>query len=376
MLILQTHSELTIRHRSLTRNVIEALSGFRLHIPVMDVNAPKYGDDNDAAWLGCSISAGVYTLCNPDGFVKRRGSICAGNQIYQFELLLLVTPGQIPNLQPLIIRLWNSWSYIGSEYLMSENISAVRCGYIKGEVPTQSVFKQIMSFVMGHIEGQLTDSLRWLAGNSQPMLIPNLSEAEYIEKLQEYGWGPDLISSMNNLLELFFGRIDADDLIQLLGIISGKIPHRSTAIFKHPGTYTHDSDIVNSTVVGMRKYDAIRALSRLIFDHFVFSITLDGWVVSIDELDSMAGPNIRLSDANLVAEIELVCRNFIIGYFQQSTNGQWLDVMDDRVYPISSVTITRTMDEYVSVTVCSGGSIYEQRYDLITLAILSPVIGN
>ena len=388
-MLMQTHSALSIRLGQASESVVDVPMGLAITVPIM-------GGRSDVINVVSKIIPGEYTVKDwPLGFRKERGDLVIGTTIYHVELISVITSDSISHA-PMIVRLWNQHTGAGFEYLVSTGIVNFRYAFasIVANVNTRSVMSVLTSHLM--VSALSIDStqppIRYLAacGLTQAShFVPNLTSDQYGSRWIMVG-EPDPVGApnigINNTLDmmleaLFEEGLSCDNLNQFIGILEGHIPHSVRDSFTHPGTFT---DIGSGrrywSIDGQKHYDAVLTLTRVPFDHFEWEIDVSTGVTGINMtgLDSMAGFHLPFSYQGMYHIINHICAEFMHKYFQAVSTDtgvvRHIDIMNHQSFVVDQVHITRTMDEYLTVTIHSGGVVYQRCYDLIIMSVLSPAI--
>lgn len=364
---MRTHSLLRIRD-------CDTLSMGVLNLPLgLSINLPGY--------ISSHVSPGCYSLSERlCGFHKERGEIIVDGLIYHIEIISVIGNGG--NRSPLLIRLWNTNTYDGYEYLFSDNAIIFRCKLLKGQIVTDTLIMQLAIYLSDNYHSEyVPDTTQIVIGiHDHPFLIPNLSVNEHCQRLNSLNPAPSAESALEELITLFYGdNFNPNNLIQLIGLVDNKIPHTIKDRYVHGGTFLNKStENVITTITDINQYAGITCLSRIVFDHFVIEVDLNNQcTVKLIQLDSMSAPYLSISCDKAHDIINQICTEFLYLYFKSVHNGdniRYVDVVDNVSYPIDKLIISRTMDEYVNITLYSGDMMYEKTYDLIILSIMSPVM--
>ena len=369
MLILRTHSNLNIRSHEQNVSRLEIPNGLSISIPL----SHEFTD------ISSSVFPGTYEMITSvNGFNKERGELIVDGVFYHIEIISLIT-ADITVRKPIIIRIWDIVTSRGFEYLFSNNTLAFRHFFLNTNISTNTIIMQIADFLADNISGRVSSEATCVIGMEDfPFLVPNFTQEEYVQRINSLAYGPSLSTSINDMINLFYGPLNNDNLLQLIGILDGRLPKRYLDSFQHHGTTNESMSNVAMTFTDIHPYFAIMILARIPFDHFSINIELiPNYRITVDELDSMSGLHLPLTYDQTLLSINNLCAEFLYRYFNITniTPEQiaYHDAIDTDRF-IDRVYLKRTMDEFITMTVYSNGYIYERTFDLIMLSTMSPVI--
>ena len=385
MTSLRTHSSLSIREGVHDVCRLDVPSG--LTINVYAINPELRGSNI----ISTSLNPGGYIFEGySSGFFKERGNLSVDGKLFHTEIISYVS--KLGGRRPLIVRIWNMSNYLVQEYIVGKGLIAFHHEFLRLS-PTTCLITKIVDFLASHIEGPARYEIMYMLGfgksskelfgtHDLPELIPNFNQSEYSDRFGMISYGPSMITALENLIEAYYTPFKtARNVIEFIGILEGKIPYYREYHYKHSGTYNSDNNgHTNMTLDETKQYRAIFTLLNIPFDHFEIDIDLkERFGVSISELDSMSFVYFPPLEYKEYQTIDTLCAEFSHQYFEpiyrDDNSVVYVDRVDGVKTAVDTVSIRRTMDEYLELTVVfNGGFISVRRFDLILLSLLSPVI--
>ena len=374
--MLRIHSSLAIRPIDNRISCLHLQSPVKIDIPLVTINS--HGTNN-CEYVISTIPAGTYLLKAVNHrFCKIRGELFVGGIPYHIEIISVgILDGPV---SPVIVRMWSIIGGVPFEYLFSGNVTTLRMGILQEQLSPSPLLTQLVSVIAGVIPGIVsTNDACVVGGGTTPFLVPNFSRDEYIHRFDSVSYHNDLTSVLLGLVDAFYAPgLNTDNLLRLIGILSGDIPHTRIANYVHDGTFL-ESPSTNTIIGSSKQYFAIQALTRSPFDHFYVNVDVVNNQIVLDEVGVMAGPYFNMDIESAKYALIKMCNEFLTDYFitevDDSGGRVYVDVIDERRYIIDRVYIRRTMDEYITISIESCDYVYERGFDIILLTIMSPVIG-
>lgn len=379
MITLRKHSLLNIRNfDNVSMGTVDLPNGLQIDV----------GDLEDTNTLHSGIRAGRYGISERlYGFVKERGEYALNATVFHFESISLRMNGD--PLIPLIFRCWTNSEEMGfrsAEFLVSNSLLMFRNIFLGTPPVRDTLLMQFashlydQSFRYGDISSAMIHVIGWNENTSDmSFLIPNLNHHEYNNVFVSLEIRRDLNWSLQYMLNLFYQQeISPDDIIQLIGYISGNIPAITLDQYNHPGIEIFNDAEVFSSVSTIQQYAGLLTLAKIPYDLFTIKIDLQcGTHIDIMKLDTMAGPHFPFMYHEIDEGIRMFCYEFLFYFFTnhiENNKVHYVDTVHGQPYRVDSVTLQKTMDEYLTIHIHSGDIHYEYVYDMIMISLLSPSV--
>lgn len=344
-------------------------------------------NDESRLLLGCNLELVADSICNITsaqqfeinrntlnksditGFTKYRGILIIDNKKIIFEMIA-ASQSNKKDL-PIIIRLWDN--DIFKEYLFSDNVIDFRCGCLNMEIPISAITIQLAEFIGAQYEGGILypESMEAVGLGEKPFLIPNVSQAELNNSMDNFAFADHPSETIDNFIqELFDPLTNDEDIVKLIGILMGEIPHtKKKSQFEVPEI---KKQIIESEIQSPSQYGAIRELLKIPFDDFEIDVNVIKMGVVIKALSSTDGIY-GIVDNDTQHRIELRCLKFIMQYFRRC-NGHYVFDNNRAVYRVKNISILRTINDYITLTIYTDNAMFVRKFDLILLSTISPVI--
>lgn len=353
------------------------------------------------AGLRLLLPRGIYSAVSPgkyylqkrqvDGFLKERGELITdGCRFYHVEIISLMLLNNTIK-KPLMIKMWNieptydkraSSEIHCAKFLFSDNVFMFRFELLNSPMITNTIIMQIANELAAHQDGPVNSSAVCAVGmDDSPFLIPNMSKDEISARFSSLRIFATLDQTINNLVNTFYNGFCPSEVVNLIGIVSGKIPSQTVDQYNHNGSVCNAvAENIVSTVEDTNRYDTLMLLNEIIFDHFDITISLgNDYRININQLDSMAGHYFPLKYEEVLNSINRICAEFLWRYFTITTTDKgvrYTDEIDGIKYYIDKINIKKTMDEYVTISCYTNGMVYERSFDLVLMSIMSPTINS
>jgi hypothetical protein len=321
--------------------------------------------------------AGTYMLDDKDiSFMKIRGSMLIAGDRYYAEVVYPVYRNQTV-LSPIIIRLCCSGDYIFTEYLVSTNINYLRFMLIKGGrannfTSTLTMVEVIASWRFVY-DDDITVYQSTAIGFNYPVMVPNMSSAEYSKRMLSLLSMPIPGSNtgiVSNIIKAIYGyNFTEYDLLYCIGILDGSIPMSSYPTDRDtPGSVAQlTSGGFNTNIYDDDVYHLILKLSNCVYDHIVFDFDVKTREVSLIEVDSTSGGDIPFNlDYNIIEYFQHWCIELLSLYSR----------IDNKVSDVRSLSIVRTMDDRLVIEFRGEFEFITENFDLIAMSMVSSVIGH
>ena len=311
------------------------------------------------------------TLSKSDitGFTKYRGTLVINTKQLIFEMIA-VSQAKKKDL-PIIIRIWDTDTF--KEYLFSDNVINFRCGCLNMDIPRSAITIQLAEFIGAQYEGGILypESMEAIGLGEKPFLIPNVSQNELNNSIDNFIFDDHPSETIDNFIRELFNPLTSDeDIVKLTGILMGEVPHiKKNSCFEAP---VIEKQIVESEIQSSDQYGAIRELLKIPFDDFDIDVNTVTMKTVINRLSSADGMY-EITHSQTQHIVELQCLKFVMQFFKRDKNSYVFN-NNDSTYQVKNISIVRTIDDYITITIYADNAMFVRKFDLILLSTISPVI--
>lgn len=340
-----------------------------------------------------TLCKGVYQISYKDiSFIKVRGHLRVNGIILPIEIVYAKAADE---WLPIIVRISREPSSpVYEEYLVFVNVVILRHKLFGTPISVSSMFHDIVGvlanigrdditiYQSSVLDGCSSTSVTLTPSTNNVIRAIDTLSAAYSGHRIENRSAMDMIIS-----ETFFTGANVMNVLQLGGIIDGKIPYRSVDNFR-PITeiLNHLDYTTNSTIDSIEFFETLKAFSNLIFDEYEIWVSLSGYDLEIDigNMTSTSGVYTNYSNVDSIREYlyELV-HDLIINF--SANGGRIYKVNNDYffesklpndkfIFTIEALGIIKTPDEELRIQFYANDDLLSFDYDLLFLSILSPTV--
>ena len=333
--------------------------------------------------------AGSYITSHPDvsvSFTKVRGEMFIYGKQFHAEILYCNYPVNLNCLNPLILKLCDPDDFMFTEYLIPSEITNLRSWFMPKKnytnVGSATFIEELAGWRMIYDDDIDSIYSAILSCNKPQCIVPDISTGEYSMKALWFSHAQTAGSNNEVIGQVFravFGEyLDVWAILGCVGIMFGEIPPISSPQMRaYPGSTcpSLSSGQFTTIVEHQENYDTIRKLSKCVYDHFVlrweFPIVDD---ITILELDSTSGVDLPFTTNLVVDYLRDSLLEIVNIYTIQFVANGYIMLINDAYLLVSSVTLSRTMDDRVTITFGGSEGSITFDFDLIGMTLLSPVI--
>lgn len=382
MNILRVHTRLNIRDRWISNLVLP--NGLSLQLGEL---FPRYDlPDNIKHSLSHCVGvtrAGNYMIDHSQvKFSKVRGEIGnSATNLKHIEIIYAEVEVFDHNIEkiPITIKMTGSSDIIFHEYLISTGVARLRNLLLNHrEVYTTSMLMMLINNLVTSPYGITDQFSAQVFDANKSMLLPNINADEHTDIVNNWMHRvhiPTEDELMEVMTRIVYGEhTSSRDVLEYLSFVYDRLPVISAHSYPIKPTSITIHGTLNSIITTTKMYYAIKNLSSYACDHWQAQVSLsNGFICEVEELDSCAGFNFPF--ITNISRLEYSIAEFMTNYLVYGSDCEYAIEISDGRHIISHITLRRTMDEILSITIiCSDGLILNNDYDLILMSICSPII--
>jgi len=324
-------------------------------------------------------------------FTKIRGNISIDSLLLPIEIVYAEAGGY---RFPIIVRIADKPGVPNyDEYLVFINLVILRYKLFGSSKATSSVFHNIVSLIsnIGGDDLSIGQSAA-LDGCSSPYLtlippIEKVSAAIDSFITRPHGLLDNSTSIDRFIQEVYFKEATTETLLQIGGILDGRIPVRVDDNFKPESqTFTHLEYTTSAEINDIEFLNALRGFANFIYDEYTINVYLNSYnfEIEINDIASTSGAFAPVYDFVKIEEhLNLLVHNFITTF---NANGGYISRVDSDyfftsrasndpfTFGIEGISIEKTIDDELRVILHSKDEVFKFDYDLLFLSILSPEV--
>ncbi len=317
-------------------------------------------------------------------FIKENGSMVLNGIYFYIEM---ISVGVGVNHYLIILRLWGK-STTCKEFLVTKNIEIFRKSILNMNILSSTIIAKICTTIGDENMDDDLDMADYQAlgfVTEKLPIIPNLTQKEYNQlnylSLLTQPRCTDVTKILLNTL--YFEGLTSVDLINLTTGIEQPNFIKRCYQYQHQADFDIDASNIFMRIIDIGVLDSMIILKRIPYDSFNININLREYDITINTVNTSAGPLFPFDFNMIYNEIVGILNEFVMTFLYCESCANVLTnqesvvyIDDDTKIVIDSLNIIRTNDEIVTITFYSGDYIYSRSYDLIMLAMLSPVLGE